>query len=100
VLNAFGFGVFMKKTILLIAGLFALICAGQAWAEVSAPVSSAAHPAKTAKHASRSHNRMKSCAAQYRIKNIPKSGYHAFMSQCLRTHPAKTAPTSPTTAKQ
>ena len=86
----------MKKTILLVVGLFALSCAGQAWAETADP---ATHPAKVARPASRQQNRMKSCAAQYRIKNIPKSEYHAFMSQCLRTHPAK-ATSTPTTAKQ
>lgn len=49
---------------------------------------SAAQAASVAKPNSQ-QNRMKTCAAEYRKKGIPKSGYRKFMSQCLRTHPKK-----------
>jgi hypothetical protein len=64
----------MKKVVLLTAGLF-LVCAASA---------EAAGTVQTAQQ-----TRMKTCAAEYHQKKIAKSQYHAFMSQCLKTHPGK-----------
>lgn len=67
----------MKKIVLLFA-VFSVLC-----------LSSQAQAATTTK-TSPQQSRMKTCAVEYHQKNIPKSGYRAFMSQCLRTHPAAT----------
>ena len=71
----------MKKTLLFLTALIALVCAGQAQA------------AATTK-ASPQQNRMKSCAAQYHQKNIAKSQYRSFMSKCLK-NPTTTGKAAP-----
>jgi uncharacterized membrane protein len=64
----------VKKSVFWIV-IFMLACTGQ--------VHAATNGAKT------QQNRMKECAAEYHKKNIAKSGYHKFMSECLKKHPEK-----------
>ncbi len=70
----------MKKSVLLLAAL-AILCGA-----------SPSHAAPVTPQ----QNRMKTCAAQYHQKNIAKSEYRKFMSECLKTHPAATTKVAPT----
>lgn len=71
----------MKKTVLLLAAFAALCVAGQAQAATT--------PASP-KPPSAQQSRMKSCAADYHKKSIPKSQYKGFMSACLKSKPMGT----------
>ncbi len=93
----------MQKIVLIILTLSTLVCGSQSFAATTAPATPAATPSAattTATAATPQQNRMKSCAAQYHQKNIAKSQYHAFMSNCLKNpSTAKAAATAPATAK-
>ena len=71
----------MKKTILFLTALAVIGFAGQAQA------------ATATKAATPQQNRMKTCAAEYHQKNIAKSQYRSFMSQCLKSKKASATKT-------
>ena len=78
----------MKKILLYLAAFAAIVAATPAGATTPG----------TAATATNQQNRMKTCAAQYHQKKLPKSQYKTFMNGCLKTSaPTKTsvAPAKP-----
>jgi len=83
----------MKKSLLGLAALCLLLCTMPANAATTSAATTPT-PAATAQQ-----NKMKTCAAQYHAKNIPKSQYRTFMSGCLKNPAAAPAVTKTPSAK-